>query len=248
MAVTVKIPAQLRGVTEGEGEIEVEGATVGEALDAVFDAARRASRADHRGRGAAQVRERLRLGRGHPLPGRARDRAHRRRRGDDPARRRRRLNRAWTRRSELRLAGSIPYSRRPWKAGAGGDPLRRTRHPPAGAHARDPQGAGRDRRHADPLARDPDLRRPGLSPLPAAHRLPGRDDRGVRGDDADGRSRSRSSASTRGSTPPPGAGSRRARERLAGRAVLRHLRRRRGRHRPRPRSGPFTAATATSAR
>ena len=38
MAVTVKIPAQLRPATGGEGEIEVEGATVGEALDAVFDA------------------------------------------------------------------------------------------------------------------------------------------------------------------------------------------------------------------
>ena len=38
MAVTVKIPAQLRGVTDGEGEIEVDGETVGEALDAVFDA------------------------------------------------------------------------------------------------------------------------------------------------------------------------------------------------------------------
>jgi sulfur-carrier protein len=37
MSVTVKIPAQLRGVTDGEGEIEVEGTTVGEALDAVFD-------------------------------------------------------------------------------------------------------------------------------------------------------------------------------------------------------------------
>ncbi len=37
MPVTVKIPAQLRGVTDGEGEIVVEGATVGEALDAVFD-------------------------------------------------------------------------------------------------------------------------------------------------------------------------------------------------------------------
>ena len=37
MAVTVKIPAQLRGVTDGEGEIEVDGATVGEALDAVFE-------------------------------------------------------------------------------------------------------------------------------------------------------------------------------------------------------------------
>jgi molybdopterin synthase sulfur carrier subunit len=36
MPVTVKIPAQLRGVTDGEGEIEVDGRTVGEALDAVF--------------------------------------------------------------------------------------------------------------------------------------------------------------------------------------------------------------------
>ncbi|MGH2962775.1 MAG: ubiquitin-like small modifier protein 1 [Solirubrobacterales bacterium] len=37
MAVTVKIPAQLRVVTDGEGEVEVEGATVGEALEALFD-------------------------------------------------------------------------------------------------------------------------------------------------------------------------------------------------------------------
>lgn len=37
MAVTVKIPAQLRAVTEGEREIEVDGETVGEALDAVFE-------------------------------------------------------------------------------------------------------------------------------------------------------------------------------------------------------------------
>jgi molybdopterin synthase sulfur carrier subunit len=37
MAVKVKIPSQLRGVTEGEGEIEVDGGTVGEALDAVFE-------------------------------------------------------------------------------------------------------------------------------------------------------------------------------------------------------------------
>ena len=36
MAVTVKIPAQLRAVTDGEEEVEVEGGTVGEALDAVF--------------------------------------------------------------------------------------------------------------------------------------------------------------------------------------------------------------------
>lgn len=38
MAVTVKIPAQLRPATGGEGEIEVEGGTVREALDAVFAA------------------------------------------------------------------------------------------------------------------------------------------------------------------------------------------------------------------
>jgi len=37
MSVTVKIPAQLRAATGGDGEIEVEGTTVGEALDAVFD-------------------------------------------------------------------------------------------------------------------------------------------------------------------------------------------------------------------
>jgi sulfur-carrier protein len=37
MGVTVKIPTQLRGVTGGEGELEVEGTTVGEALDAVFE-------------------------------------------------------------------------------------------------------------------------------------------------------------------------------------------------------------------
>ena len=38
MTVTVKIPTQLRATTDGEGEIEVDGGTVGEALDAVFDA------------------------------------------------------------------------------------------------------------------------------------------------------------------------------------------------------------------
>jgi MoaD family protein len=37
MPVRIKIPSQLRAATGGEGELEVEGATVGEALDAVFD-------------------------------------------------------------------------------------------------------------------------------------------------------------------------------------------------------------------
>ena len=38
MAVTVKIPTQLRAATGGEAEVEVAGSTVGEVLDAVFDA------------------------------------------------------------------------------------------------------------------------------------------------------------------------------------------------------------------
>ena len=37
MAVTVKIPSQLRAVTGGAEEVEVEATTVGEALDGVFD-------------------------------------------------------------------------------------------------------------------------------------------------------------------------------------------------------------------
>ena len=37
MAVTVRIPAQLRALTNGEGETEVEATTVGEALEALFD-------------------------------------------------------------------------------------------------------------------------------------------------------------------------------------------------------------------
>jgi molybdopterin synthase sulfur carrier subunit len=38
MAVTVKIPTQLRAATDGQSEVEVSGSTVGEALDAVFAA------------------------------------------------------------------------------------------------------------------------------------------------------------------------------------------------------------------
>ena len=37
MAVNVSIPTQLRAVTGGEGEAEVEGGTVGEVLDALFE-------------------------------------------------------------------------------------------------------------------------------------------------------------------------------------------------------------------
>jgi molybdopterin synthase sulfur carrier subunit len=38
MAITVKIPTQLRAATGGQSEVEVTGSTVGEALDSVFDA------------------------------------------------------------------------------------------------------------------------------------------------------------------------------------------------------------------
>ena len=37
MAVTVKIPTQLRAATDGEASAEVEGTTVGEVLDALYD-------------------------------------------------------------------------------------------------------------------------------------------------------------------------------------------------------------------
>ena len=36
MAVTVKIPAQLRALTGNESEAQVEGSSVGEALDALY--------------------------------------------------------------------------------------------------------------------------------------------------------------------------------------------------------------------
>ena len=37
MPVTVKIPTQLREATDGEASAEVDGATVGEVLDALYD-------------------------------------------------------------------------------------------------------------------------------------------------------------------------------------------------------------------
>ncbi len=37
MAVNVKIPTQLRAATDGESTAEVEGSTVGEVLDALYD-------------------------------------------------------------------------------------------------------------------------------------------------------------------------------------------------------------------
>ena len=37
MTVVVKIPSQLRNLTQNEAEIEVDGASVGEALDALYE-------------------------------------------------------------------------------------------------------------------------------------------------------------------------------------------------------------------
>jgi MoaD family protein len=37
MGVTVKIPTQLRAATDGEATAEVEGATVGQVLDALYE-------------------------------------------------------------------------------------------------------------------------------------------------------------------------------------------------------------------
>ena len=37
MAVTVKIPTQLRAATDGEASAEVDGATVGEVLDSLYE-------------------------------------------------------------------------------------------------------------------------------------------------------------------------------------------------------------------
>jgi MoaD family protein len=37
MAVTVKIPTQLRAATDGESSADVEGATVGEVLDSLYE-------------------------------------------------------------------------------------------------------------------------------------------------------------------------------------------------------------------
>ena len=37
MAVVVKIPAQLRNLTGNEAEVEVEGSSVGEALEALYE-------------------------------------------------------------------------------------------------------------------------------------------------------------------------------------------------------------------
>ena len=91
MAVTVKIPTQLRAATGGEGEVEVAGVDRRRGPRRRLRGPRRPARADHPGRRPAPLRQRLRQRRGHPLPAGPRDRDQRGRRGHDPAGRSRRL-------------------------------------------------------------------------------------------------------------------------------------------------------------
>ncbi len=77
-----------------------------------------------------------------------------------------------------RNAESTTRCLRRWRHRRRGDPLRRTRHAPAGARARHPQAAGRDRRRADPRPRHAHLRCPRAAALLALHGLQGRADRG----------------------------------------------------------------------
>ena len=68
MPVTIHIPTPLRAFTDKNDAVEVSGATVGEALQHLTTARRPAPAPLHAGRQAAQLRQRLRQRRGHPLP------------------------------------------------------------------------------------------------------------------------------------------------------------------------------------
>ena len=212
MAVTVKIPTQLRAATGGEAEVEVSGSTVGEVLDAVFEAhgdLRERITQDGDLRRFVNVYvtgEDIRFQQGLA------DADRRRRRGHDPAR--------------------APSPAAELDEATGRHPLRRPRDAAAGADRDGAEGAGRDRRPADPLARDRDLRGAGLRALPARHRLPGRDGRGVRR--RRGLARRRRGRVRRHRARHADRGADRAARRAARRRdLLRHLRRRRRRRRPR---------------
>ena len=91
MAVTVKIPAQLRTLTAERGRDGGRGQLGRRGARRALRALRRPARPHHRGRRAAPLRQRLRGRRGHPLRRGPRHAGGRRRRDHDPARRRRRL-------------------------------------------------------------------------------------------------------------------------------------------------------------
>ena len=95
MAVTVKLPTQLRDAAGGAAVGPGRRRHGRRGARGALRRARRAARADlRRRRRPAPLRQRLPQGRGHPLPRRARHRGRRRRRGDDPAGGRGRLGRA----------------------------------------------------------------------------------------------------------------------------------------------------------
>ena len=89
MPVNVKIPTQLRAATGGEAVAAVEGSTVAEVLDALYE-------------------------RGHPLPRRSRNSGRRRRRDHDPACRRGRVLTAADRREAVSSVARVltPYATR----------------------------------------------------------------------------------------------------------------------------------------
>ena len=73
MAVTVKLPTQLRAAAGGQATAQVQGATVGEALESLFAEHARAARSAHAGRGPPPLRERVPRRRGRQDAGRACD-------------------------------------------------------------------------------------------------------------------------------------------------------------------------------
>ena len=115
MARDVKIPTQLRSLTGNEAETEVEGASVGEALDALYeryDGLRDRITEDGELRRFVNVYvggEDIRFGQGLETP------VERRRRDHDPAGRRRRLLSARSARSASRPGSSPRRSRRRWR-------------------------------------------------------------------------------------------------------------------------------------
>ena len=92
MAVTVRIPTQLRELSGGASEVTADGGTVAEVLDAARRRAPGLRRAALRRAGrAAPLRQRVRRRRGHPLPRRRRHPGRRRPDRQHRPRRRRRL-------------------------------------------------------------------------------------------------------------------------------------------------------------
>ena len=128
-----------------------------------------------------------------------------------------------------------------------GRPVRRPRHAPAGARPGDPQAARRGRRAADRLARRLDLRRPGRRARAPADGLQVRAGGGVRGGGRLARGRARRVRRHRAGHADGRAHPRRRRP-ARRRAVLRHVRRRRGRHRPRGAGADAHARPAPSRR